>query len=100
MIVRSLPGHKDLVCGVNRVVRVDDRSDAELLRSARADAAAFGLFYDRYEAAVATLNLSRLGIRDLDYCHRYPGDQSVDPGNDLIVSPIEATARAAIATPR
>jgi RNA polymerase sigma factor (sigma-70 family) len=33
-------------------VRVDDRSDAELLRSARADAAAFRLFYDRYEAAV------------------------------------------------
>jgi RNA polymerase sigma-70 factor (ECF subfamily) len=42
-------------------MRVDDRSDADLLRSARSDAAAFELFYDRYEAAVVGYFARRVG---------------------------------------
>jgi RNA polymerase sigma factor (sigma-70 family) len=39
--------------GVNPVVRPADRDDARLLATARAEPAAFAVFYDRYEAAVA-----------------------------------------------
>jgi hypothetical protein len=48
---------------------------------------------------VASVSLSGLGIGDLDYCRRYPGEQPVDPGNYVTVSPIEATAQAAVAPP-
>ncbi len=42
-----------------------------------------------------TLNQGETG---LDYCKRYPGDQPVDPGNRIDVSPIEAMARATMRT--
>lgn len=41
-------------------MRSDQRSDAELLRSARTDPGAFALFYDRYEAAVVGYLASRV----------------------------------------
>ena len=40
-----------------------------------------------------TIRLNQ-GETGLDYCKRYPGDQPVDPGNRVDVSPIEATAGA------
>jgi hypothetical protein len=40
-----------------------------------------------------TIRLNQ-GETGLDYCKRYPGDQRVDPGNRVDVSPIEATAAA------
>ena len=41
-----------------------------------------------------TLRLSEPGAGELDYCKRYPGDQAVDPGNRVNVSPVEASALA------
>jgi hypothetical protein len=38
-----------------------------------------------------------LHIADLDYCSRYRGDQKVDPGNYVTVSPIERTPAATLA---
>jgi hypothetical protein len=46
------------------------------------------------------LGLDRAGASELDYCRRYPGDQTVDPGNGVVVSPIEPTLQAALASPR
>jgi hypothetical protein len=43
--------------------------------------------------------LRRPGIHELDYCRRYPGDQRVDPGDRVTVSPIEATLNKALAPP-
>lgn len=41
------------------------------------------------------LRLGRAGAGGLDYCRRYPGDERVDPGNRVAVSPIEASQQAA-----
>jgi hypothetical protein len=45
-------------------------------------------------AGSLTLALNRPGDGQLDYCLRYPGDQPVDPGNRVTVSPIEPTLAA------
>jgi hypothetical protein len=45
-------------------------------------------------AGSLTLALQRPGGGQLDYCLRYPGDQPVDPGNRVTVSPIEPTLAA------
>lgn len=41
--------------------------------------------------ATVTLRLSGPGVGGLEYCKRYPGDQPVDPGNRVAVSPVEAS---------
>jgi hypothetical protein len=41
-----------------------------------------------------TLSLKRQGVSGLDYCARYPGDQRVDPGNRVSVSPAEPSLQA------
>jgi Protein of unknown function (DUF4232) len=50
-------------------------------------------------AGSITTELRRPGVYELDYCQKYPGDQRVDPGNRVTVSPIEATIDAALAPP-
>jgi len=37
-----------------------------------------------------TLDVSDQHAAELDYCKRYPGDQPIDPGNRVNLSPIEA----------
>jgi len=46
-----------------------------------------------------TLDLNRPGAGGLDYCKRYPGDGRVDPGNRVVVSPIEPTVATAESLP-
>ena len=44
---------------------------------------------------VLTVGLTAPGVNELDYCRRFPGEETVDPGNVVTVSPIEATPQAA-----
>jgi hypothetical protein len=46
------------------------------------------------------LDLRGRGVSEFDYCRRYPGDQRVDPGNRVAVSPFETTLEAALDLPR
>src|SRR6202011_1567464 len=43
-----------------------------------------------------TLDVREQGVGGLDYCKQYPGDQPVDPGNRVTVSPLEASLSAAL----
>lgn len=64
----------------------------------------------RIASAATVMYISRIGlggaaevelaanhITGIDYCARYPGDQKVDPGNYVTVSPIEPTPAATLA---
>lgn len=46
-----------------------------------------------------TLNLREPGVGEFDYCKRYPGDQAIDPGNRVAVSPITASPLATVPLP-
>jgi hypothetical protein len=45
-------------------------------------------------ASTTTVRLGRPGASRLDYCARYPGDQPVDPGNRVSISPVEPKLQA------
>jgi hypothetical protein len=49
--------------------------------------------------AWVTVQVARSGVGDLAYCRRYPGDERVDPGNRVFVSPAEPSLQAAISQP-
>jgi hypothetical protein len=70
------------------------RCDAKILD--RADLARLTLPHRRGSISIA---LRRPGVSELDYCGRYPGDEPVNPGNRVAITPIEPTLALALTSP-
>jgi hypothetical protein len=45
------------------------------------------------------VDLAGQGVAGLNYCKRYPGDQPIDPGNRVTVSPVEAPGSSTSSLP-
>ena len=46
--------------------------------------------------AAGAMTLREPGVGIFDYCKQYPGDQAIDPGNRVAVSPIAASTSATV----